>query len=56
MPFFIGEQGSGKGIILGGLMVKMFDTLGLHATDFGSVIGKFNSDMMFKCLVFIGKT
>jgi len=55
MPFFIGEQGSGKGIILGGLMVKMFDKLGLHATNFGSVTGQFNSDLMLKCLVFIGK-
>ena len=55
MPFFIGEQGSGKGIILSGLMVKMFGGLGLHATNFDSVTGKFNSDMMFKSLVFIGR-
>ncbi len=55
MPFFIGPQGSGKGIILAGLMVKMFEGLGLHATNFDSVTGKFNSDMMFKSLVFIGR-
>ena len=55
MPFFIGPQGSGKGIILAGLMVKMFEGLALHATNFDSVTGKFNSDMMFRSLVFIGK-
>lgn len=55
LPFFIGPQGSGKGIILAGLMVKMFEGLGLHATNFDSVTGKFNSNMMYKSLVFIGK-
>ena len=48
VPFFIGEHGSGKGIILSGLMVKMFGGLGLHATKFDSVTGKFNSDTMLK--------
>ena len=32
MPFFIGPQGSGMGIILAGLMVKMFEGLGLVTT------------------------
>ena len=44
-----------KGIILAGLMVKMFEGLGLHNINFHSVMGKFNSDMMFKSLMFIGK-
>ena len=29
--------------------------IGLHATNFDSVTGKFNSDMMLKSLVFIGR-
>ena len=52
MPFFIGPQGFGRGIMRAWLMVKMFEGLGLPATNFDSVTGKFNSDMMFKSLVF----
>ena len=36
-------------------MVKMLEGLGLHATNFDSVTGKFNNDMMFKSMVFLGK-
>ncbi len=55
MPFFIAPQWSCMGIIRAWLMVKMFEGLGLPATNFDLVTGKFNSDMMFKSLVFIGK-
>ncbi|DBA92230.1 TPA: hypothetical protein ACH3X1_015937 [Trebouxia sp. C0004] len=37
MPIFIGDQGTGKGIILGNLLIKIFDKLGMHCTIFGSV-------------------
>ena len=51
MPIFIGDQGTGKGIILGNLLIKIFDKLGIHCTNFGSVTQKFNSD--FKSFVFV---
>ncbi|KAL0043400.1 hypothetical protein WJX79_003619 [Trebouxia sp. C0005] len=53
MPIFIGDQGTGKGIILGNLLIKIFDKLGIHCTNFGSVTQKFNSDLEFKSFVFI---
>ena len=34
--------------------MKIFDKLGIHCTNFGSVTSKFNSDLEFKSLVFIG--
>lgn len=40
MPIFIGDQGTGKGIILGNLLIKIFDKLGIHCTNFGSVTQK----------------
>lgn len=54
MPIFIGDQGTEKGIILGNLLIKIFDKLGIHCTNFGSVTQKFNSDLEFKSFVFIG--
>ena len=53
MPIFIGDQGIGKGIILGNLLIKIFDKLGIHCTNFGSVTQKFNSDLEFKSFVFV---
>jgi len=44
-----------KGIILGNLLIKIFDKLGIHCTNFGSVVEKFNSDMEFKSFLFIGQ-
>ena len=40
MPILIGDQGTGKGIILGNLVVKIFDKLAIHVTNFGSVTQK----------------
>ncbi len=37
MPIFIGDQGTGKGIVLGNLLVNIFDKLAIHVTNFGSV-------------------
>lgn len=53
MPIFIGDQGTGKGIILGNLLVKIFDKLAIHCPNFGSVTQKFNSDMEFRSCVFV---
>jgi hypothetical protein len=53
MPIFIGDQGTEKGIILGNLLIKIFDKLGIHCTNFGSVPQKFNSDLEFKSFVFV---
>ncbi len=53
MPLFIGDQGTGKGIILGALLVKIFDKLAIHCTNFGSVTTKFNSDLEYKSYVFV---
>lgn len=50
---FIGDQGTGKGIILGALLVRMFDKLAIHCTNFGSVVNKFNSDLEYKSYVFV---
>ena len=40
---------------MGNLLIKIFDKLGIHCTNFGSVTNKFNSDLEFKIFVFIGK-
>ena len=50
---FIGDQGTGKGIILGALLVRMFDKLAIHCTNFGSVVNKFNSDLEYKSYAFV---
>ena len=42
MPVFIGGQGTGKGIIVGNFLIKIFDKLRIHVTNFGSVTQKFN--------------
>jgi len=53
MPIFIGDQGTGKGIVLGNLLIKIFDKLEIHCTNFGSDTQKFNSDLEYKSFVFV---
>ena len=38
---------------MGALLVKMFDKLAIHCTNFGSVVNKFDSDLEYQCFVFV---
>lgn len=38
---------------MGALLVRMFDKLDVHCTNFGSVVNKFNSDLEYKSFVFV---
>lgn len=50
---FIGDQGTGKGVILGNLLIKIFDKLGIHCTNFGSVTNEINPNLEFKSFVLV---
>jgi hypothetical protein len=53
MPFFVGAEGTGKGVIIVKLLLPLFGKCGLHATNFDSVTEKFNSAMEYKSLVVV---
>ena len=49
----VGIQCKTKRIILGALLVRMFDVLAIHCTKLGNVVSKFNSDLQYKSFVFV---
>ena len=53
MPFFVGDENTGKGVILSKLLLPRFGKCGLHCTNFDSITCKFNAAMKFKSLVFV---
>ncbi|DBA94307.1 TPA: hypothetical protein ACH3X1_001919 [Trebouxia sp. C0004] len=55
MPFFVGDEGTGKGVIITKLLLPLFGNCGLHCTNFDSVTYNFNAAMEFKSVVFVNE-
>ncbi len=49
----ISEQGVGKGLVFSSLMGGIFQELGLHVTNFDSVVNRFNDELSMKSYVLV---
>lgn len=49
----ISDQGVGKGMVFSTLMMGIMQELGLHVTNFDSVVNRFNDELSMKSYVLI---
>jgi hypothetical protein len=52
-PVIISNQGTGKGMIFSSLVGGIFAELGLHVTNFDSVVSRFNDELSMKSFVLV---
>ena len=56
MPFFVGDEGTGKGVIIIKLLLPLFGKCGLHCKYqccCPVLLNKFDATMEFKSVVFV---